>query len=232
MNGRTKETLFLDEIGDLSTGVQTKLLRVLQDGSFERLGGTQPLKVDVRVITATNKNIEEEVQEGIFREDLYYRLNVIPIHMPALREHKDDLPPLIDSFLANFNCAFGKNVTLSPDVVTALFDYKYPGNIRELKNILERLVGLASTDVVTIDSLPKHVAKQRVQNIDSVSLSEVAAKAERAHIMRTLKSAKGNKTRAAESLGISMPKVKRFLPDNSWSVFCSVEKDSMILWKN
>ena len=198
-----KGTLFLDEIGDLSAGVQTKLLRVLQDGSFERLGGTQPLTVDVRVITATNKNIEEEVQEGIFREDLYYRLNVIPIHMPALREHKDDLPPLIDSFLANYNCTFGKKVTLSSDAVTALFDYKYPGNVRELKNILERLVGLASTDVVTIDSLPKHVAKQKVQNTESASLSEVAAKAEKVHIMKILKSAKGNKTRTAESLGIS-----------------------------
>lgn len=198
-----KGTIFLDEIGDLSTGVQTKLLRVLQDGSFERLGGTQPLKVDVRVITATNKNIEEEVQKGTFREDLYYRLNVIPIRMPALRERTEDIAPLLDSFLACFNATFGKKVTLSSETLTALFDYDYPGNVRELKNIVERLVGLASTDVITIDSLPQHVAKQRVPNTNSASLSEVAAEAEKAHIMRTLKSAKGNKTRTAEILGIS-----------------------------
>jgi DNA-binding NtrC family response regulator len=198
-----KGTIFLDEIGDLSAGVQTKLLRVLQDGSFERVGGTKTLKVDARVITATNKNIEEEVQEGGFREDLYYRLNVIPIRMPALRERKEDISPLIDSFLANYNCAFGKKVSLSSEAITALFDYDYPGNVRELKNILERLVGLASTEVVSIDSLPEHVAKQQGKMTATVSLAEVAAEAEKVHIMKTLKSAKGNKTRTAELLGIS-----------------------------
>jgi DNA-binding NtrC family response regulator len=198
-----KGTIFLDEIGDLSAGVQTKLLRVLQDGSFERVGGTKTLKVDARVITATNKNIEEEIQEGGFREDLYYRLNVIPIRMPALRERKEDIYPLIDSFLANYNCAFGKKVSLSSEAITALFDYDYPGNVRELKNILERLVGLASTEVISIDSLPEHVAKQQGKMTATVSLAEVSAEAEKVHIMKTLKSAKGNKTRTAELLGIS-----------------------------
>ena len=198
-----KGTIFLDEIGDLSASVQTKLLRVLQDGSFERVGGTQTLKVDVRVITATNKNIEKEVQEGKFREDLFYRLNVIPIRMPALRERKEDIFPLIDSFLANYNCTFGKKVILSSEAITALFDYDYPGNVRELKNILERLVGLASTDVIMIDSLPKHVAKQGGKITSTVFLAEVAAEAEKAHIIRTLKFAKGNKTRTSELLGIS-----------------------------
>jgi two-component system response regulator AtoC len=198
-----KGTIFLDEIGDLSAGVQTKLLRVLQDGSFERVGGTKTLKVDARVITATNKNIEEEVQEGGFREDLYYRLNVIPIRMPALRERKEDISPLIDSFLATYNCAFGKKVSLSSEAITALFDYDYPGNVRELKNILERLVGLASTEVISIDSLPEHVAKQQGKMTATVSLAEVAAEAEKVHIKRTLKSARGNKTRTAELLGIS-----------------------------
>ena len=198
-----KGTIFLDEIGELPPGVQTKLLRVLQDGSFERVGGTKTLKVNVRVITATNKDIEREVQEGEFREDLYYRLNVIPISMPALRERKEDLSPLIDSFLANYNCTFGKKVTLSSDVVTDLFDYDYPGNVRELKNILERLVALASTDVIATDALPEHVARQREKMTTTVSLAEVAAEAEKEHITRTLKSAKGNKTRTAELLGIS-----------------------------
>jgi DNA-binding NtrC family response regulator len=198
-----KGTIFLDEIGELPPGVQTKLLRVLQDGSFERVGGTKTLKVNVRVITATNKDIEEEVQVGGFREDLYYRLNVIPIHMPALRERKEDLSPLIDSFLEKYNCTFGKKVTLSSDVVTDLFDYDYPGNVRELKNILERLVALASTDVIATDALPEHVARQREKTTTTVSLAEVAAEAEKEHITRTLKSAKGNKTRTAELLGIS-----------------------------
>jgi two-component system response regulator AtoC len=198
-----KGTIFLDEIGDLSPGVQTKLLRVLQDGSFERVGGTQALKVDVRIITATNKNIKEEVQEGRFREDLYYRLNVIPIRMPALRERKDDIALLTDSFLETYNCAFGKRITLSSETQKALFDYDFPGNVRELKNILERLVALASTDVIAIDALPEHMAKQRGKIATTVSLAEVSAEAEKAHITRTLKSAKGNKTRTAELLGIS-----------------------------
>ncbi len=198
-----KGTIFLDEIGDLSAGVQTKLLRVLQDGSFERLGGTQTLKVDVRVITATNKNIEEEIQQGRFREDLFYRLNVIPIRLPALRERKEDIPLLIDSFLANYNSTFGKKVTLSPEAIMVFYEYDYPGNIRELKNILERLVALASTDVITIDSFPRHITKQRGKITSSVPLTEVVAEAEKIHIKRTLKSAKDNKTRTAELLGIS-----------------------------
>jgi DNA-binding NtrC family response regulator len=198
-----KGTIFLDEIGELPAGVQTKLLRVLQDGSFERVGGTQTLKVDARVITATNKDIEREVQEGGFREDLYYRLNVIPICMPSLRERKEDIPPLIDSFLANYNCAFGKKVTLSSDTIMDMFDYDYPGNVRELKNILERLVALASTDVIETDALPEHVAKRREKRTTTVSLAEVAAEAEKGHITRMLKAAKGNKTRTAELLGIS-----------------------------
>ena len=123
--------------------------------------------------------------------------------MPALRERKEDIPPLIDSFLANYNSAFGKKVTLSSEAITALFDYDYPGNVRELKNILERSVALASTDVITPGSLPEHVAKQQGEITSAVSLAEVAAKAEKAHIMRTLKSAKGNKTKTAELLGIS-----------------------------
>jgi DNA-binding NtrC family response regulator len=198
-----KGTIFLDEIGDLAAGVQTKLLRVLQDGTFERVGGTKTLKVDVRVITATNKNIEEEVKEGGFREDLYYRLNVIPIRMPALRDRKEDISPLIDSFLAGYNCTFGKNAALSSEAIKDLFDYEYPGNVRELKNILERLVALASTDVIEADALPGHVAKQRGKMTANVSLAEVSAVAEKAHIIRTLRSAKGNKTRTAELLGIS-----------------------------
>lgn len=198
-----KGTIFLDEIGDLSPGVQTKLLRVLQDGSFERVGGTQTLKVDVRVVTATNKDIEKEVQEGGFREDLYYRLNVIPICMPTLRERKDDIPLLTDRFLEIYNCAFGKKVTLSSETQEALIGYDFPGNVRELKNILERLVGLASTDVITLEALPVHISK-RQENVSAfATLAEVSSEAEKMHITKMLKFNKGNKTRTAQLLGIS-----------------------------
>ncbi len=198
-----KGTLFLDEIGDLSTSVQTKLLRVLQDGSFERVGGVETIKTDVRVITATNKVIEEEVKAGRFREDLYYRLNVIPILMPALRERKEDLSLLIDSFLGSYNCAFGKKVTLSPEALTALFDYDYPGNIRELKNILERTVALASSDVIDLDSLPAHITKRQEKVLAFATLAEVSSEAEKMHITKILNFTKGRKTRTAQLLGIS-----------------------------
>jgi transcriptional regulator with PAS, ATPase and Fis domain len=123
--------------------------------------------------------------------------------MPALRDRKEDISPLIDSFLAGYNCTFGKNAALSSEAIKDLFDYEYPGNVRELKNILERLVALASTDVIEADALPGHVAKQRGKMTANVSLAEVSAVAEKAHIIRTLRSAKGNKTRTAELLGIS-----------------------------
>jgi two-component system response regulator AtoC len=123
--------------------------------------------------------------------------------MPPLRERKEDISLLIDSFLANYNCAFGKKVTLSSDTIMDMFDYDYPGNVRELKNILERLVALASTDVIETDALPEHVAKRREKMTTTVSLAEVAAEAEKEYITRMLKSAKGNKTRTAKLLGIS-----------------------------
>ena len=198
-----KGTIFLDEVGDLSASAQTKLLRILQDGSFERVGGVQTLKVDVRVIAATNKVIDEEVKAGRFRDDLFYRLNVIPINLPPVRERKDDIALLTDSFLETYNCAFGKMVTLSNEAQEALFDYDFPGNVRELKNILERCVALASSDVISLESLPAHVAK-RQENVSAfTTLAEVSSEAEKMHIAKILKFTKSNKTRTAQLLGIS-----------------------------
>ncbi len=196
-------TLFLDEIGDLPASVQIKLLRVLQDGSFERLGGTETLHVNVRVIAATNRNLHDEVKEGRFREDLYYRLNVIPIHMPALRERREDIPLLLDHYLKIYNNRFGKKVSLNSDVVRSLISYDFPGNVRELENIVERCVSLSTEDTITQDVLPEHIVKDQGHETSRIKLSEVSAEAEKAHITAILKSTKGNKTRTAEILGIS-----------------------------
>jgi DNA-binding NtrC family response regulator len=198
-----KGTIFLDEVGDLSTSVQTKLLRVLQDGSFERVGGTQTLKVSVRVIAATNKDIEEELKAGRFREDLFYRLNVIPINLPPLRERKEDIALLTDSFIETYNCAFGKMVTLNNEAQETLFDYDFPGNVRELKNILERSVALASSDVINLESLPAHVTKGQGDVSAFTTLAKVSSEAEKMHIAKMLKFTRGSKTRTAQLLGIS-----------------------------
>ncbi len=198
-----KGTIFLDEIGDLPASVQMKLLRVLQDGTFERLGGTETVKVDVRVIAATNKDLHEEVKNSRFREDLYYRLNVIPIMMPPLRDRREDIPLLIDHFIECFNTNSGKNRELSADAVYALMEYDFPGNVRELENILERCVTLSTDVIITKNALPLHVAKNQEESSPAVTLSEVASDAEREHIVKILRSTRGNKTKAAEILGIS-----------------------------
>ncbi len=198
-----KGTIFLDEIGDLSASVQTKLLRVLQDNTFERVGGVETLKTDVRVITATNKVLEEEIKKGRFREDLFYRLNVIPINLPPLRERKEDIPLLIDLFLETYNCSFGKRVTLDEEVMKTLVDYEFPGNVRELKNIMENTVALALNDVITLESLPIHVSKRQDKVSTFSTLAEVSLEAEKIHIAKMLKFAKGRKTKTAQLLGIS-----------------------------
>ncbi|MDH3879727.1 MAG: sigma 54-interacting transcriptional regulator, partial [Desulfobacterales bacterium] len=198
-----KGTIFLDEIGDLPLNVQIKMLRVLQDGSFERLGGTEALNVDVRIIAATNKKLEEYVKTGEFREDLYYRLNVIPVYMPALRERKDDIPLLVDHFLDTYNCRFGKRIKLESEVITDLMEYNYPGNVRELENIIERCVTLSSDSSSFQENLPSHILIKNKDKPAETSLAYVAADAEKEHILKVLKSTRGNRTKAAEILGIS-----------------------------
>lgn len=195
-------TIFLDEVGDLPLSTQSKLLRVIQERQFERLGGTETLNADVRVIAATNKNLEEEVKKGNFREDLYYRLNVIPITLPPLRNRKEDIPYLIDFFLDKYRNKNSRNVRFSKDAIDVLMNYDYPGNIRELENIIERSVTLSTSDIIQKDDLPTVILKE-ADSSKNLSLSEVAAKAEKEHIIRILKATKGNKTRAAEMLGIS-----------------------------
>lgn len=195
-------TIFLDEIGDLPPSTQAKILRVIQERQFERIGGTTTLNVNVRIIAATNKNLEDEVRAGRFREDLFYRLNVIPINLPALRERKEDIPGLIEFFINRYKIKLAKNVRFSRDAVDQLMTYDYPGNVRELENIIERCVTLSVGEMIGKDELPAIITPDS-SKARSLRLSDIAADAEKGHISRVLQTTQGNKTKAAELLGIS-----------------------------
>lgn len=195
-------TLFLDEIGDLPLPTQSKILRVLQERQFERIGGIRTLSVDVRVIAATNRNLEEEVAAGRFREDLYYRLHVIPIHLPPLRDRKEDIPALVEFFLDRYGKPLSRTLRMSPEAMEALLRYDFPGNIRELENLVERCVTLAAGPMIGLEDLPSRVTGT-METGNPLLLSRVAADAEKSHIVSVLKSTGGVKSRAAELLGIS-----------------------------
>lgn len=195
-------TIFLDEIGDLPLSTQSKILRVIQERQFERIGGTATLNVDVRIIAATNKNLEEEVKAGRFREDLFYRLNVIPINLPSLRDRKEDIPSLIELFMDRYRTKLSKNVRFSKDAVELLIAYDYPGNVRELENIIERCITLSVDEVISMNELPSFMVPN-TSGTRSILLYDIAAAAEKSHIVRILQTTQGNKTKAAELLGIS-----------------------------
>jgi two-component system response regulator AtoC len=195
-------TIFLDEIGDVPLSTQSKILRVIQERQFERIGGTATLTVDVRILAATNRNLEEEVRAGRFREDLYYRLNVIPLVLPPLRERREDIPGLIEFFMDKYRKKLSKNVRISGETVEALLAYDYPGNVRELENAIERCVTLSGSNVIGKEELPAAVVN-RQQAAGSLLLSDVAADAEKNHILEVLKTTRGGKTSAAKILGIS-----------------------------
>jgi DNA-binding NtrC family response regulator len=153
-------TIFLDEIGDMDPVLQSKLLRVLQDRAFERIGGTRTIQVDIRVITATHRNLKKAVENGHFREDLYYRLNVIPIEIPPLREHKSDIPLLVHHFIDQFNRSKKRNILgIEEEALKKLKDYEWPGNIRELENMIERIAILTNNEVITLSDLPERIQK-------------------------------------------------------------------------
>jgi DNA-binding NtrC family response regulator len=206
-------SIFLDEIGDISLGVQVKLLRILQEKEFERLGGTKTIKVDVRIIAATNKNLEELVKEGSFREDLYYRLNVVPINMPPLRERKEDIPMLVESFLNKSSDISGKPPKkISNEASARLMTYKWPGNIRELQNIIERCVVITPRDIIGVEDLPLNIRhfQENLETDEEISkLEEVLDDAEREVIIKVLKENDGNRTKASEVLGISRRSLHR-----------------------
>ena len=195
-------TIFLDEIGDLPHSTQSKILRVTQERQFERIGGTATLTVDVRIIAATNRNLEEEVRAGRFREDLYYRLNVIPIVLPPLRERREDIPALMEFFTDKYRKRLSKNARLSKEAVDVLLRYDFPGNVRELENVIERCLTLAMADEIGPEELPAAVMN-RQQNAKRLLLSDIATDAEKNHIISVLRTTQGGKTRAADILGIS-----------------------------
>ena len=207
-------TLFLDEVGDLPPLTQTKILRFLEEKTFERLGASETVSVDVRIIAATNKNLEKEVKKGTFREDLYYRLNVIPVVLPPLRSRVEDIPLFIDAFTHRFNDQLGTNVTFEEEAVKELLGYNFPGNVRELLNVVERCIALSSNKTIGRSDLPPHVLKNKRKKIPLLSLQQVSAEAEKDHILKILKVTKGNRSKAAEVLGVSRKtlweKIKNF----------------------
>src|SRR5580692_9162198 len=196
-------TLFLDEVGDLHAASQAKLLRVLQEGEFHRVGGEQAIKVSVRVISATNRDLQEMVQQQKFREDLYYRLCVVPVRVPALRERREDIRALAEYFLAEF-CARNnfKSKSFDRDVTDTLEDHHWPGNIRELRNTVERMAILTRGDLLTADSIPVEIRLARGAAPPKGNLREAKESAEREHILRALDEAKWNVSSAARALGM------------------------------
>lgn len=202
-----KGTIFLDEIGDMSLKTQAKILRILQEKSFERLGGTEHITVDVRVIAATNKNLKEQIVKGTFREDLFYRLNVIPFHVTPLRERVEDIPLFIDHFLREFSRETAREVLqVNRDAMNILINYEWPGNVRELKNLIERLVIMTPSSIITPDDIPSYIkGAQPVQPKNlfrSTLLKEARRDFEREFISRKLKEFGGNIARTAEAIGI------------------------------
>ncbi|MDD5475671.1 MAG: sigma-54 dependent transcriptional regulator [Syntrophales bacterium] len=207
-------TIFLDEIGDLPRDMQAKLLRVIQDQEFERVGGLRTVKVDVRIVAASNRDLRKDVSDGTFREDLYYRINVVPMELPPLRERKDDISPLVSFFLGKFNRKLGRSVeSIDREVIDCFAKYQWPGNIRELENLLERLVLLVQGDRIRLEDLPDEILLCREAdngkkpvgeswNFKEI-LREKTESMEREMIENILRACEGNVTRAARRLGLS-----------------------------
>jgi two-component system, NtrC family, nitrogen regulation response regulator NtrX len=206
-------TFFLDEVGDMSLKTQAKVLRALDEHRFEPIGAPQSIQVDVRVVAATNKNLEKEIERGNFREDLFYRLNVIPFTVPPLRERAEDVPVLAAHFLREFAVAYGrKPKDLSEDALAALMSYQWPGNVRELRNLMERIVILHPQQRIEVRHLPLEAAR-KTQNSKPWngfgSLHDVKEAAERDYILRKLEETGGNVTRASELLGLERSNLYR-----------------------
>jgi DNA-binding NtrC family response regulator len=196
-------TIFLDEIGEISLPTQVILLRVIQDGKFERVGGEDSLFTDARIIAATNRDLKKAMAQGIFREDLYWRLNVISIYVPPLRERKEDIPQLVANFIDRYNGRLGKNIqAFSPESMDLIFQHHWPGNVRELENAVERSMVLAKNDVVQVEDLPAEVRFQDdpLHKADSVANLD---RIERDHVRSVLEKCGWNKFRAAKMMGIS-----------------------------
>jgi two-component system NtrC family response regulator len=203
-------TLFLDEVGEMSPSLQVKLLRVLQEMEFERVGGTKTIKVDVRILTASNRKLKEDVDRGIFREDLFYRLNVVEIDAPPLIDRIEDIPFLVAHFIEKFQPSEKRKIQLAPEVWKALYSYTWPGNIRELENTIERALVMSSDETITLGDLPDHLVEKKREKIDldkivprNLTLAEALEQIEGKLIVRALKASNNVQSKAAEMLGIS-----------------------------
>ena len=212
-----KGTIFLDEIGELSPFLQVKLLRVVQEKTFRRVGGSRDISVDVRIISATNQNLGERVKSGDFREDLFYRLNVIPVMVPPLRERKEDIPLLVNYFIEKYSGEYNKEIKkISPYAMALLTEYPFPGNVRELENIIERSVALETTNIILPENLEISVAGGPALTSrddleipeEGMDLNEEVAKFERTLMERALQKVGGSKTKAAKLLGVSIDSLR------------------------
>jgi two-component system response regulator HydG len=211
-------TLFLDEIGEIPAATQLLLLRVLQDRTFERVGGEETLEANVRLIAATNRDLQEAIQQGEFRSDLYYRLNVIPVHMPALREHPEDIPVMAQHFLASYAARLGREIEgFSEEALGALVRYNWPGNVRELQNVIERIVVLNRGSLVQMPDLPANLREALTEMVFR-DMPGTLQDVERVRIADALRESNGNKKLAASRLGIHRStlyaKIRRYRLDH------------------
>jgi DNA-binding NtrC family response regulator len=203
-------TLFLDEIGEMSLDTQVKLLRVLEEGTFRPVGSPEEKKVSVRIIAATNRDLQCMIQKGTFREDLYYRINVLTIHLPVLRERREDIPALIEYFVKKLNGRHGISRQFTPEAIGRLAEYSYPGNVRELRNIVERVLMLCEREAIGVADLPPEVRREMRRSSagwdgvrHNVSLQQIIKRTEKKMISRMLRLMNGNKLKAARMLNIS-----------------------------
>ena len=204
-------TIFLDEIGEMDSSLQAKLLRVLETSSFIKPGDTKPSEVDVRIITATNRDLEKEIERNNFRKDLYYRIGVVKIEIPPLRNRKEDIEPLAQFFINDFSRKMKRSIkTIDKDFLDKLKEYDYPGNIRELKNVIERAIILMEGDILKSSSLPKEFFKEEMKK-NQLSASLKMDEIEKQHILKVLHQTNGNKTKTAEALGIGLTTLYRKL---------------------
>ena len=202
-------TIFLDEIGEMAFDLQAKLLSIRETGEFIKIGDTKPTKVDVRIIAATNRDLEKEIELGHFREDLFYRLSVFQIHLPALRERVEDIPLHIKAFVSAFSSKMGKNIrTISPEYIDALKKRAWKGNVRELRNAIERSLIIADGDTLTLDALPLNMQTSSAASTESYSGFDLSG-VEKMHIQKVLKYTKGNKTETSRLLGIGLTTLYR-----------------------
>lgn len=211
-------TIFLDEIGEISLKTQVKLLRVIQEREFERVGGEHPVKVDVRIISATNKNLKEEIERGNFREDLYYRLDVVSIHVPPLRDKKDDIPLMVHKFIEDFSRENNKEIEgITNGALKSLMSYKWPGNVRELRNVIESIVVLTKSKVITEQDLPPDILSKDERSYLKLQAGVDLGEAEKRLILFTLENTGGNKTKASEILRIGRKTLHRKLAEYGMS---------------